>query len=56
MAGWCHRCNRHEFGQILGDGEGEGGLFVLQSIESQRVRQDWATEHYTLQSPTSNYS
>ena len=26
MAGWHHRCNGHELGQTLGDGEGQGGL------------------------------
>ena len=26
MAGWHHRCNEHELGQTLGDGEGQGGL------------------------------
>ena len=26
MAGWYHRCNEHELGQTLGDGDGEGGL------------------------------
>ena len=26
MARWHHRCNRHELGQISGDGEGQGGL------------------------------
>ena len=26
MAGGHHWCNRHEFGQILGDGEGQGDL------------------------------
>ena len=26
MAGWHHRRNGHEFGQTLGDGEGQGGL------------------------------
>ena len=26
MAGWHHRCNGHEFGQTLGDGQGQGGL------------------------------
>ena len=26
MAGWHHRCNGHERGQTLGDGEGQGGL------------------------------
>ena len=26
MAGQHHQCNEHELGQILGDGEGQGGL------------------------------
>ena len=26
MAGWHHQCNGHEFGQTLGDGEGQGDL------------------------------
>ena len=26
MAGWHHRCNRHEFEQTLGDSEGQGSL------------------------------
>ena len=26
MAGWHHQLNGHEFGQTLGDGEGQGGL------------------------------
>ena len=26
MAEWHHQCNGHELGQILGDGEGQGGL------------------------------
>ena len=26
MAGWHHRCNGLELGQILRDGEGQGGL------------------------------
>ena len=26
MAGWCHRCNGHELGQILEDSEEQGGL------------------------------
>ena len=26
MAGWHHRLNGHEFGQILGDGKGQGSL------------------------------
>ena len=26
MAGWYHRCNGHELGKTLGDGEGKGGM------------------------------
>ena len=26
MVGWHHQLNRHEFEQILGDGEGQGSL------------------------------
>ena len=26
MVGWHHRLNGHEFGQALGDGDGQGGL------------------------------
>ena len=26
MVGWYHRLNGHEFEQILGDSEGQGGL------------------------------
>ena len=26
MAGQHHQCNEHEFGQTLGDGEGQGGM------------------------------
>ena len=45
MSGKHHRCNEHELGQILGDGEGQTGRpGVLQSMGSQRVRHDWATE------------
>ena len=36
--------NGHEFEQALGDGEGTGRPGVLQSMGSQRVRHDWATE------------
>ena len=31
MTGWHHRCNRHELGQTLGDGEGQGGLVCCSS-------------------------
>ena len=45
MAGRHHRCNEHELGQILGGGKGQTGRpGMLQSMGSQRVRRDWATE------------
>ena len=37
MVGWHHQFNRHEFEQMLGDSEGQGGLFVLQSMGLQGV-------------------
>ena len=40
MVGWHHRLNGHEFEQALGDGEGQGSLVCLLSMESQRVRHD----------------
>ena len=41
---WHHWLNGHEFDQTpLGDSEGQGSL-VLQSMGSQRVGHDWATE------------
>ena len=44
MARGHHRCNGHELGQTLGDGEGQGGLACCSSWGLQRVRHDWATE------------
>ena len=44
MFGWHHRLNGHKFEQAPGVGDGQGGLALLQSMESQRVGQDWATE------------
>ena len=41
MTGWYHRLDGHEFEQAPGDGDRQGRL---QSIASQRVRHDWATE------------
>ena len=40
MAGWHHRLNGQGFGWTLGVGDGQGGLGVLQSMGSQRVRHD----------------
>ena len=38
-----HRCNEHELGQTLGDGEGQGGL-VCCSSWTLRVGHNWVTE------------
>ena len=43
MFGWHHWLDGHEFGKTLGDSEGQGRL---ESMGSQRVRHDWATEQY----------
>ena len=43
MIGWHHWLNGHVFEQVLGVGD-EQGSHVLQSMGSQRVRHDWATE------------
>ena len=48
MAGWHHRCNGRELGLTLEDGEGQESRSMgsmLQSMGSQRVRHDWATEN-----------
>ena len=37
MVGWHHQLNGHEFEQAPGDGEGQGGLGMLQSMGSQRI-------------------
>ena len=42
-AGWHHRCNGSELGKTSGDGEGDGGPGMLQSVVSQRVGHDWVT-------------
>ena len=50
MAGWHHRCNRHELGQTSGDGEGQRGLACCKDhsryLGSQRIGLDWATEQW----------
>ena len=43
MVVWHLWLNGHEFEQALGVGDGQGNG-VLQSMGSQRVRHDWATE------------
>ena len=42
MLGWYPRLDGHGFEQTLGDGEGQGS--VVQSMVSQRIRQDSVTE------------
>ena len=45
MAEQHHRCDEHELGQTLGDGEGQGGLARC-SPWGGRVRHDWAPEQH----------
>ena len=40
MVEWHHRLNGHKFEQAPGVGDGQGGLALLQSMESHRVGQD----------------
>ena len=40
MVGWHHQLDGHEFEQTPGDGEGQGSLAMLQSMGSQRIRQN----------------
>ena len=45
MVGWHHWLNVHKSEQSLGVGDGQGGLVCcMQSMGSQRVEHDWATE------------
>ena len=45
MVGWHHQLDGHEFEQALGVGDGQRGLVCcMQSMGSQRVGDDWATE------------
>ena len=49
MVGWHHQLNGHGFEQVLGVGDGQGGLACFRgswhaSRGSQRVRHDWVTE------------
>ena len=43
MGGWHHLLNGHEFEHAPGDSEGQGSL-MLQSMRSQKIGHDWATE------------
>ena len=44
MVGWHHQLNGGESEQTPGHSEGQGSLTFLQSIESLKTQQDWATE------------
>ena len=44
MVGWRHQIDGHEFEQALEVGDGQGSLACLQSMGSQRVRNNWVTE------------
>ena len=50
MFGWLHQLNGHEFAQILGDSEGQGGLVCCspwQVAKSQTWLNDWRTTTIT---------
>ena len=49
MVGWHHQLDGHEFEQALGVGDGQPSM--LQSMVSQRVRHDRATELMTNSQP-----
>ena len=54
MAWWNYQLNEHEFEQNLRDSEGQWRKpGVLQSVGSQRIRHDWATELQQQQLETS---
>ena len=44
MVGWHHWLNGHKFEQVLGVGDGQGSLAMLQPMGSQRVGHDSVTE------------
>ena len=44
MVGWHHGLNGQQFEQTLGDSEGQRSSGLLQSMGSQRVRHNLATE------------
>ena len=46
MIGWHHRLNGPEFEQTLGDGEEQESLGVLQSMGSQRIRQNLVIQQH----------
>ena len=52
MVGWHHWLDGHEFKQGPGDGDGQGSM---QSMGSQRVRHNWATELTWNMNPKENH-
>ena len=53
MVGWHHWLDGHEFEHVLGAGDGQGKPGVLQSVGSQKVRHNWATELNWTECPQS---
>ena len=49
MVGWHHQLNGCTFEQTLGDGEGQRSLVCLQSMVSQRIGHNLATEQQQMQ-------
>ena len=47
MAEGHHQCNRHELGQILGDGEGQGGLVCCRSWGCKELDMTEHTHRHT---------
>ena len=41
MVGWHHRLNRHELGQIPGDGDGQGSLVCCSSWGHEELDTTW---------------
>ena len=50
MVRWHHQLNGHEFEKAPGDSEGQGSLACC-SLWDRRVRHDWTTTSWALESP-----
>ena len=48
MAGWHHQCNRHELGQTLGNGEGQGGLACCSPWGCKELDRTWCLNNREL--------
>ena len=52
MAGWHHQCYAHELGQILRDGEGQGGLaYCVLWVAKSRATDQHAAYGILVSSP-----